>query len=122
MQEVKEAGVFGNTNSNRSRFGNNLFITRLHVRYDRANFPEDLKFQATSNQQLFQGRYVIRHPFREKMSCKAANDYLKQTRERQEKEAHTLAKLTGWNLFDIQEKIKFVKAGSSTPWWRQLWK
>ena len=121
-QELKEAGVFWNTNSGgRGRWNNNLFITRLHVRYDRANFPEDLKFQTTSNKELFQGRYVIRHPFREKMSCEGADEYLKQTRQRQEKEAQTLAKLTGWNLFDIREKIQFVKAGGNPSWWRKLW-
>lgn len=61
-EELKQAGVFWYN----PRGFNDLFITRLHIRYDRTHFPEDLKFQNTSNQQLFQGRYVIRHPYREK--------------------------------------------------------
>ncbi len=38
------------------------FITRLHVRYDRAHFPEDLQFQETPDQEQYQARYVINHP------------------------------------------------------------
>ena len=117
QEELKQAGVFWD-NSRR----NNLFITRLHVRYDRAHFPEDLRFQNTGNQQLFQGRYVIRHPFRDKITCDAGKAYQKQVRKRQEREAQTLANLTGWNLFDIRQKIDFIKANSNgRPWWRRLW-
>ena len=119
-EELKQAGVFWNNSQGRGRF-NNLFITRLHVRYDRANFPEDLKFQSTPNQQLFQGRYIIRHPFREKTSCEAGENYQKEVRRRQEKEAQTVAQLTGWNLFDIREKIDFIKANTNDSWWRRLW-
>jgi len=115
--ELKQAGVFWQ-NSGR---GNNLFITRLHIRYDRSHFPEDLKFQNTANQQLFQGRYVIRHPFREKISCDVARDYTQQVRQRQEKEAQTLANLTGWNLAEIRKKIDFLEVQNNGNWWRRLW-
>ncbi|BAQ64229.1 DUF2330 domain-containing protein [Geminocystis sp. NIES-3709] len=115
--ELKQAGVFWQN----SPYDNNLFITRLHIRYDRTHFPEDLRFQNTANQQLFQGRYVIRHPFREKISCNAGRDYTQQVRNRQETEAQTLANLTGWNLNDIKGKINFLQA-ENIPWWRQLWR
>ena len=39
----------------------NVFVTRLHVRYDAAHFPEDLVFQETGDRTNFQGRYVLRH-------------------------------------------------------------
>ena len=29
--------------------GNNVFFTRLHVRYARDKFPQDLQFQVTPN-------------------------------------------------------------------------
>jgi hypothetical protein len=115
--ELRQAGVFwldGN-------FPANVFITRLHVRYTRDKFPEDLQFQDTANRQQFQGRYVIRHPFKGEMNCQAAKAYQKSVRERQEKEAQTLAQLTGWDLNQIRRKIDFVKS-ESTPWWRQLWR
>lgn len=116
--ELKQAGVFW---YNPKGF-NDLFITRLHIRYDRTHFPEDLKFQNTSNQQLFQGRYVIRHPFREKITCDARKDYLQQTRQRQEKEAQTLANLTGWDLTKIKQQIDFIKPENGfSSWWQRLW-
>ncbi|MEL6776424.1 MAG: DUF2330 domain-containing protein [Cyanobacteria bacterium J06597_16] len=48
---------------------NSAFITRLHVRYSRDKFPEDLIFQSTSNQQTFQGRYVTNHPVDGSIDC-----------------------------------------------------
>lgn len=117
-QELKEAGVFWQN----SPYDNNLFITRLHIRYDRRHFPEDLRFQNTANQQLFQGRYVIRHPFRGKIACDAGRDYIQQVRQRQEKEAQTLASLTGWDLQKIKSKINFLESSENLPWWRRLWR
>ena len=51
QEELKDAGVFwlNQQNSNNRWGGNNVFITRLHVRYTRDKFPEDLKFQSTFN-------------------------------------------------------------------------
>ncbi len=117
-EELEKAGVFW-LNNGRNRQFNNVFITRLHVRYQRSNFPEDLKFQETANNQLFQGRYIIRHPFREKRDCDAAKSYYQLVRERQDKEAITLSRLTGWNLYDIRKKINFVEF-ENVPWWRRI--
>src|SRR5215470_17647182 len=36
----------------------NVYLSRLHVRYDNAHFPEDLVFQETGDRANFQGRYV----------------------------------------------------------------
>jgi len=38
-----------------------VMLTRLHVRYSAATFPEDLTFQKTQDQENFQERYVLRH-------------------------------------------------------------
>ena len=100
-----------------------VFVTRLHVRYDRRHFPEDLMFQETGDRQNFQGRYVIRRPFRGEASCDltAYNDAV---RDRQEREALQLANLTGWELADIRAKIRFpepAEPATPEPWWRRLW-
>ncbi|MEY2856512.1 MAG: hypothetical protein RLZZ74_821, partial [Cyanobacteriota bacterium] len=121
--ELKEAGVFwlDQQDPNNSWGGNsNVFITRLHVRYSRDKFPEDLKFQSTSDRTNFQGRYVIRHPFKGNLSCQAGKQYQKSLKERQANEAKTLANLTGWNINDIRDRLKLVEA-EPIQWWDSLW-
>ncbi|GAB4551769.1 MAG: DUF2330 domain-containing protein [Pleurocapsa sp.] len=121
QEELKQAGVFWlDRTSNNPWGGSNVFITRLHVRYTRDKFPEDLKFQATSDRNSFQGRYVIRHPFRGKITCDAGEEYLQSVRDRQEKEAQNLANLTGWQVEEIRDRVEFVDA-KSVPWWRNIW-
>lgn len=115
-EELRKAGVFW-LNSKP-----NVFITRLHLRYNRNNFPEDLHFQKTGNSQFFQGRYVLQHPFKGEMTCDAATAYRKQVRQRQEQEAQTLANLTGWDINNIRKKINFIETESqSKPWWQNVW-
>ena len=53
----------------------NVFLTRLHVRYDNAHFPEDLVFQETADRTNFQGRYVLRHAWTGDGTCDAAASY-----------------------------------------------
>lgn len=115
-EELRQAGVFWLTPSAPT----NIFITRLHVRYTRDRFPEDLMFQETSNHQLFQGRYVLRHPFTGDLKCVAAQQYQKSLPARFEQEAQILAKLTGWNIQDIRKKTN-VTQSQPTPWWRSIW-
>ncbi|NEO34816.1 MAG: DUF2330 domain-containing protein [Moorea sp. SIOASIH] len=115
-EELRKSGVFW-INSGRP---NNVYITRLHVRYTRDTFPEDLMFQETSNRELFQGRYILRHPFTGKMSCRAGVDYQQSLNRRLQQEAQTLAELTGWDIDEIRNKIDFPDV-KPTPWWRHLW-
>ncbi len=123
QSELKDAGVFwlDQSNPNNPWGGNsNVFITRLHVRYSRDKFPEDLKFQSTSDRSNFQGRYVIRHPFEGNLTCDAGKEYQQSVRDRQEREAKTLANLTGWKIKDIRDRIEFVEA-EPVQWWDNLW-
>ena len=121
-EELKDAGVFWLDRDNRhSSWGsNNVFITRLHVRYSRDKFPEDLKFQTTSDRSNFQGRYIIRHPFEGELTCDAGKEYQQSLRDRQESEARTLANLTGWSRENIRDRINFIKA-EPVRWWENLW-
>jgi hypothetical protein len=100
-----------------------VFVTRLHVRYDREHFPEDLVFQETGDRENFQGRYVIRHPWTGSGNCPEIAAYRSSLRERQEQEAQNLARLTGWSLTDIRRKLP-VMAATVEPdpkWWRRIW-
>jgi len=117
-EELKKAGVFWLNPS--VRRAPNVFITRLHVRYARNQFPEDLRFQETSNRQNFQGRYVIRHPYRGEMDCPAGIEYQRRVQQRLEREAIALARLTKWDIADIRRKINLPKI-EPRPWWDDLW-
>ncbi len=126
-EELRKLGVFWVDDSPDIRGGKgaaqNVFVTRLHVRYDKQHFPEDLVFQETGDRANFQGRYVIRHPFRGETSCDASG-YYEQVRERQEREAQTLANLTGWDIDDIRNKIDYLGGPAPVPeepWWKRLW-
>jgi hypothetical protein len=82
------------------------FLTRLHLRYDNAHFPEDLVFQETGDRSNFQGRYVLRHPWTGEATCPAAIQYRQQLPQRHETEARTLASLTGWNIEGIRRQMR----------------
>ena len=102
-----------------------VFVTRLHVRYNLDHFPEDLMFQETADRSNFQGRYVLRHAYQGSDTCPAMETYRKQVRERQEKEATTLANLTGWDVNEIRSKMKIEPEKTSNPksgkWWENVW-
>ena len=104
----------------------NVFVTRLHVRYDARHFPEDLVFHQTGDRTNFQGRFVIRHPFRGTSDCDAMDSYRAQVRERRAKEAETLARLTGWDMDRIRKKMGRDTDWSDDPpesksWWDKIW-
>ena len=129
-EQLKQAGVFWIDTSSDNR--KSVFITRLHIRYSRDQFPEDLDFQTTSNKKLFQSRYIINHPFPEETeiaSCPPIKDFsnwqvirhrlriahqkdrlrLRQQNgeriQKQEQEIQTLVDLTGWDIDEIREEI-----------------
>jgi hypothetical protein len=103
-EELKKAGVFWQANADGGASGQTTYITRLHVRYNRSTFPEDLVFQETSNRENFQGRYVMNHPYRESITCTAAAGYYRSVKGRQVEEVNNLVGLTGWPRQDIEEQ------------------
>jgi hypothetical protein len=103
----------------------NIFVTRLHVRYDAQTFPEDLVFQQTSDRVNFQGRYVLRHPWTGGGDCPQMKTYKEELAKRQQNEAETLANLTGWKIEDIRKKMGVQTAAVSPAkekWYQKLWK
>src|SRR4051794_5621838 len=132
--ELRQLGVFwtadpGNGGGPRPRFpipapgAQGVFMTRLHVRYDAAHFPEDLVFQETADRTNFQGRYVLRHAWTGDSTCDAAVRYRAELTQRREREAQNLAGLTGWNITDIRRTMN-VAAPVPEPaaWWQRIWK
>jgi len=131
QQELRQLGVFWLDRGAEGRVApggsNDVFLTRLHVRYDRAHFPEDLVFQATGDQQNFQARYILRHPWKGGEDCEMAQRYRRDLRDRQEREALTLSLLTGWKLGEIRRELQLsaapVKAAPEREksWWEKIW-
>jgi hypothetical protein len=99
-------------------------LTRLHVRYTPETFPEDLVFQETQDQENFQARYVLRHAWKgSPNACPAARSYVDGLKQRWDKEAQTLANLTGWEITNIRRKMHVEGPSSSQQkeWWKDLW-
>jgi hypothetical protein len=86
--------------------GQPVFVTRLHVRYDRDHFPEDLMLQETADRQNFQGRYVLRHPYAGPATCDAGMSYRNSLPRTFEAQARTLAELTGWEIGAIRQRMR----------------
>ena len=123
-EELRQLGVFWLPDGSPGRGpAPEVFLTRLHVRYDAAHFPEDLVFQETGDRQNFQARYVLRHPWqaaRDAKSCPAVDQYRKELARRQEDEAQALSTLTGWRIEDIRRHMG-VTAPDEKKWWQRLW-
>ena len=126
-EELRSLGVFWQETNGRIGKGmpmaQNVFLTRLHVRYDAAHFPEDLVFQETTDRSNFQARYVLRHPWNGTDDCPAATAYRQQVRERHEKEAQTLANLTGWHISEIRKAMQLASGPliEEKKWYERLW-
>jgi len=128
-EELRKLGVFWLAESGPSPAPNrwrdravDVFMTRLHVRYDAKSFPEDLVFQETADRGNFQGRYVLRHPWKGEAKCEAAERYRRALDVRAEHEAANLSSLTGWPVEDIRRKIGSVgeSATDNRTWWQKL--
>jgi len=112
--ELRRLGVFWVDKSESQAA--NVFVTRLHVRYDREHFPDDLVFQETADRQNYQARYVLRHPWTGKAQCAQADAYRRTLQERLEKEARTLADLTGWKVAEIRQSMD-IRPVVEKKWW-----
>jgi hypothetical protein len=124
-EELRKLGVFWVGAGERTGGAQNVFITRLHLRYDNAHFPEDLVFQETADRTNFQGRFVVRHPWKGDTSCIPAGEYRRELNQRREGEARTLALLTGWDVTDIRRQMNLDGPAEQPPdarkWWQRIW-
>ena len=98
--ELRELGVFWQeevASRGSKSLARDVFVTRLHVRYTAETFPNDLVFRETHDRTNFQGRYILRHPWKgDRAQCEAAEQYFASLPQRFEAEAQNLASLTGW--------------------------
>jgi hypothetical protein len=116
-REFAEAGAdFGSTST---------FYTRLHVRYARDKFPQDLVFQVTPNTEHFQARYILTHPAQGDLACSEGQDYLEGLYYRRQRELDELNALTGWDIMkharyvgEVRERIDPERRNNlDLAWW-----
>ena len=126
-QDLIQAGVWWinraggndyNDGQNEEEYSPNVYFTRLHVRYNRKAFPQDLMFQVTPNTENFQARYIITHPASGDFSCDAGKKYLKELKERRHDEMEMLTYLTGkdfsdWDVVTNNEEERCVPTDAS---------
>ena len=91
--DLSDAGVNWHTNGS----GEQVYFSRLHVRYGRSYFPQDLLFQETPNKEQFQGRYIIRHPAQGDLSCIEGQRYLYELTRRRQQEVQNVVAMAGWS-------------------------
>ena len=109
-----------------------VFVTRLHARYDRASFPEDLVLQETGDRTNFQAKVVVRNEWQGDARCENANAYVRSLPARREREARSLADFTGWPMDRVRTRMgvstAWLRPGESTKpynsaeWWEKLWR
>jgi len=113
LQDLLQAGVWWLTRDwndysdvleeEETDYSDNVYFSRLHVRYNRRSFPQDLVFQVTPNKESFQARYVLHHPAGGDFSCEAGKKYLKDLKQRRKEEMNNLTVLTGKSYADWDE-------------------
>ena len=86
----------------------NVHFTRLHFRYNRNSFAQDLMFQVTPNTETFQARYVITHPATGNFNCDAGKKYLQDLKKRRRDELIELTALTGRDINTWQDDAAAV--------------
>jgi len=108
-QDLLQAGVwwinrdwsdYSDIGNEEDDYSNNVYFTRLHIRYNREKFPQDLVFQVTPNTDNYQARYIITHPATGDLTCEAGKKYLKELKQRRSDEMQMLTFLTGKGYSD----------------------
>jgi hypothetical protein len=84
-------------------YNSQVHFTRLHFRYNRRHFAQDLLFQVTPNTENFQARYVITHPASGNFDCAEGKQYLRTLKQRRRDELRNLTTLTGRDLSNWQD-------------------
>ncbi|MBS1597363.1 MAG: DUF2330 domain-containing protein [Bacteroidetes bacterium] len=130
-QDLLQSGVFwlnqntdydpqnlDDDNSNDLVYSDNVYFSRLHIRYNRNSFPQDLMFQETSNTENYQARYIITHPATGDLNCVGGKKYLSDLKQRRREEMQQLVSLTGkgysdWDVVTNNDEEKFIPAENS---------
>ncbi len=116
--ELRRLGVFWSDGGDRRP--PNVFLSRLHIRYDSTHFPEDLVFQETADRRISRAATCCAMRGRATTACSAATEYRQALPDRHAREAEQLARLTGWTMADIRKKMGLERPVRAEPaWWER---
>ena len=115
VRQLLDLGAFWLKGADENGMARDVYLTRLHLRYDSETFPDDLMFRVSDNRENFQGRYVIRHPWSGAATCSEAVSYLRSLPYRFEQEAQTLSHLTGWPISEVRDDMAASSQRVSDP-------
>ncbi|MEL6979166.1 MAG: DUF2330 domain-containing protein [Pseudomonadota bacterium] len=128
VSELQGLGVFWlDPNAPNKGGAVDVYVTRLHVSYDGESFPEDLRLMATGDRRNFQARFITRHPFDGAADCPAGRAYREELARGYERQAQTLANLTGWDISEVRAKMAAngqdptPPSGDQPDWWNKIW-
>jgi len=106
--DLREAGAFW-VGEHPNAFTGNLYLTRLHFRYNRQTFPQDLEFIETPNKVNFQSRYHYRIPAQGGLACDEAQFYLQELVQYRQQELNNLASAANWDLAPYKDYVQSYK-------------
>ena len=99
-----------------------IYLTRLHMRYSKSSFPEDLMFQVVADRQRFQARYIVRHDFTGEAKCDELKEYKQSLAKRKEREAVNYARYTGEDVNSVRKRMNLGKnSQGKEKWWNSIW-
>ncbi len=102
--ELRELGAVW-VKSAKENPSEDVFVTRLHIQYDKDDFPRDLLFRVTDDSENFQGRYIMNVPYDGDLTCEGGAEYITRKREEIRADAIRVQELTNWRPSDINRLI-----------------
>lgn len=89
-----------NPEASNPRSGPATFLTRMHLRYNRSTFPQDLAFQITPNNTPFQCNLTVQYVSPDWENCEEGKIYANQVIKRRWREVVNMNNLAGWSIND----------------------
>lgn len=75
-----------------------IMLTRMHIRYNRTTFPQDLAFQVTPNNQQYNCNISVQEVATGFENCEQGKAYANQVAQRRERELITMNQYAGWSM------------------------
>ena len=109
VSELRALGVDWIADEQTTTNKGQVFVTRLHIRYDKESFPDDLELEVTEEQANFQSRFITTSPAPPKCISPDDQSYMSELKARNQTQASNLARITNWSIMSILEKMRMMR-------------